>query len=202
MTDRWIHDAPSTHATRGARGGFTLIEILVVLFILGILAAIVVSIAGYVMNSASRHETAAIQKTLFEAVQAYRDANVPKGYPPDHYGSEPNASISGRVLVNYLTGQLDTNQDGTQDPSSVVQPATVEAATKALLTLPKEAWDGNWNSAVKDGWRVAMRYEAAGGLGGRPVIISAGPDGRFGKDDPGQDDDAKEEDNIRSDESQ
>ena len=48
-----------------------------------------------------------------------------------------------------------------------------------------------------------MRYEKDGGLGSKPVVISAGADGRFGKEDPGHIDDAtKEEDNIRSDESQ
>lgn len=214
MDSRPGNSAIAAKRPRGARRAFTLIEILVVIFILGVLAAIVVSVAGYVMNTASRQETAATQKLLMEAIQAFRDAGTPKVYPFDCYCQDPSSlnydpsaeatpDISGKVLVNFLTGRFDTNDPNapTDDRS---QTPPVKAATELLLKLPEEAWKGGTNEAVRDGWGKDMRYEYAplasprrGGLGGRPVVISAGPDSDFGDDD-----ETKEEDNVRSDESQ
>jgi type II secretory pathway pseudopilin PulG len=180
--------------------------VLVVIFILGVLAAIVVSVAGYVMSSASRRETEATQKVLLGAVQALYDAG-PKAYPQDRYGDPATdpyvAEQSGRALVNFLTGRVDEDNNGTLE-QDLSQTAPVKAAVELLLKLPEEAWKGGSNEPIKDGWGRNMRYDAAGGLGGRPVVISAGADGRFGEADPGfpTDDDTKAEDNVRSDESQ
>ncbi len=175
----------------GERRGFTLIEILVVLFILGLLAAIVAGVSGYVMRSAGRRETASIQKVLLDAVQAYHDAGNPKGYPPDRY--DPNTydpNDSGRALINYLTGKIDETNNGSFDPTPLWEGRQAKAAIEVLGRLPENAWDGGWNSPVTDSWGRPMQYEADGGLGGSPVVISAGADGDFAKDD----------DNIRSDE--
>jgi prepilin-type N-terminal cleavage/methylation domain-containing protein len=177
MTNVRPNNLAKTGAAHRVPGAFTLIEVLVVIFILGVLAAIVVSVAGYVMSRASGQETAAIQKTLLEAVQAYYDAGNPndpnnlKAYPPE--STDPNES--GKELVKYLTTQA----------------SRAKAATEFLLKLPKEAWNGDSNEAIKDGWGKGMQYEAKGGLGGKPLVISSGPDGRFFTDD-----------DIRSDESQ
>ena len=171
----------------GEDGGFTLIELLVVMFILAILVALVASVAGYVMRSANAKETASTQAVLMDAIQAWhdKDTSTPnKVYPPDTYGTDD----SGVVLIRYLMGDLPA-------VSSRNSPQ-VRAAREILLKLPSNAWDGTV-TAVRDSWGKAMRYKQAGGLGGRPVIISAGPDGIFGEDDPSFGDD-----DIRSDESQ
>ncbi|MGA2264998.1 MAG: type II secretion system protein [Phycisphaerae bacterium] len=170
-------------AARRSTKAFTLVEVLVVIFILGVLAAIVAGVAGYVMKSAASRETASTEKVLMQAIQAFHDANIPQGYPPV---TDPNNS--GIDLMRYLTGK---------DPSA--QAAAAKAATDVLLKLPKDAWTGDSNSAVKDSWGHDMHYDPNGGLGGKPVVISEGPDGKFGGTSAG---DPNGEDDIRSDESQ
>ena len=99
--------AATPFAAARSGGGFTLVEVLIVIFILGVLAAIVASVAGYVMKSASSRETAATQKVLLEAIQAYHDASNPKAYPFDHDpSSTPDPNNSGNVLANCLIGKV------------------------------------------------------------------------------------------------
>jgi type II secretory pathway pseudopilin PulG len=165
-----------------------MIELLVVMFILAVLVALVASVGGYVMRSANEKETATIQAVLMDAIQAWhdKDTSTPKQYPPDRTGPTYVPDASAGILMDYLEGR--------SPPSSTNTPQ-VRAATEILLKLPKEAWGGPASGPVRDSWGVPMRYHATGGLGGRPVIISAGPDGKF---DPSPYD----EDNIRSDEAQ
>jgi prepilin-type N-terminal cleavage/methylation domain-containing protein len=168
----------------GTPSAFTMIELLVVMFILAVLVALVASVGGYVMRSANERETAAIQTILMDAIQAWHDkANstdpntTAKGYPKEDYPDKQKGEMQN--LMTELT-------------SSLVYPPASRAARDILLKLPKEAWSGGTDEPVKDSWGAAMRYKDSTGLGGRPVIISAGPDGNFNTDD----------DNIRSDEAQ
>ncbi len=182
------NNAAASSLPHPAPQAFTMIEMLVVIFILGVLAMIMVSVAGYVMSRASEQETAAIQKTVLEAIQAWHDAYYDPNQPGNKVyplSNDPNVdpNSSGRVLVSWLTrGGADGNSS---------QAPYVKAATEQLLKLPQVVWNGDPNQAVKDGWGVDMHYEPRGGLGGKPVVISAGPDRRFNT-----------EDDIRSDESQ
>jgi len=164
------------------RGAFTLIELLVVMGILAVLVAIVAGVAGYVMRSANEKDTSATQAILMDAIQAWhdKDTNTLKCYP----FTDPNPNNTGGVLVQCLTGFYGAAWPGPTSPS-------VRAAGEILLKLPRDAWGGGTNEPVKDAWGVAMRYDAAGGLGGRPVVISAGADGK-----------PNTEDDVRSDESQ
>jgi prepilin-type N-terminal cleavage/methylation domain-containing protein len=189
-----VRNVRTHHATaHRPTEAFTLVEVLVVIFILAVLAAIIAGVAGYVMKSAAARETAATQKILMEAIQAFHDAaGDPSDSDSNYHGHvypqiDPSDPNSGKVLIGYLTGS-----GGTQTPA-------VKAATDVLLKLPKDAWDGDSNSAVKDAWRQDMRYDPNGGLGGKPVVISEGPDGKFGGASAG---DPNGEDDVRSDESQ
>lgn len=76
------------------------------------------------------------------------------------------------------TGELMSKLDG--------QPACREI----LKTLPPEAWAGGSN-ALKDGFDEDMQYDADGGFGGRPVLISKGGNRQL--------DTSGESDDIRSD---
>ena len=167
----------------GRPGAFTMIELLVVMFILAVLVALVASVGGYVMRSANERETAAIQAILMDAIQAWHDkAN----------STDPTTTAKGYPKEDFDTQKSEMQNLMTQLTSSLVYPPASRAARNILLKLPKEAWSGGTDEPVKDRWGKSMKYKDTGGLGGRPVIISAGPDGNFNTDD----------DNIRSDEAQ
>ena len=57
------------------------------------------------------------------------------------------------------------------------------------------------NKLIRDGYDNDMDYRAGAGLGGKPVIISPGPDGYFYRDNSGPGGSVKDYDvdNIRSD---
>ena len=68
----------NTTTKSGRATGFTLVELLIVMFILSVLIAIIVSVAGYVMRNANEKETAATQALLMNAIEVYRDNVTPK----------------------------------------------------------------------------------------------------------------------------
>jgi len=143
------------------RPGFTLTEMMVVLFIMAIVLALAVGVSRYVMEKTGRDQTAATQKVLVQAIHKYHDEN---GEWPDGNGGDN----SGQTLLTALKG--------------------CQPCKDVLNSLPDEALSAG-DDAVKDGFDKEMRYDSDGGRGGRPVLISAGPDGDFDDD----------EDNIRSD---
>jgi len=196
---------PSNKTTRTstqrlkAAGAFTLIELLVVIFILGILVTLVVGVATYVYDEAGRKQTQATQAIVMSAIEAFY-AEFDK-YPPDRKPPVTGQYLedeSGKILLRYLTGAIADADDYEYVMESApsapgdfdelnrrIQRVTLDA----LLKLPSDAYSPG-DSAVKDGFGNAMRYEREGGLAGRPVLISPGPDENFDTED----------DNIRSDE--
>lgn len=68
---------------RGQREGFTLIEVLVVMAIITLLAA--VTIPGFLRARSNSNEAAALNvlHTIVVAVENYRSAQTPPTYPPD-----------------------------------------------------------------------------------------------------------------------
>jgi len=177
------------------RQAFTLIELLAVLMIMMIVVALVVSVAGSIRDMAKKAATVASQEILIEAINAYYDAA--HEYPPDRDLSLHLDTVSGYdfprdsgiVLLQYLTGKHCYNKDGIVTTDlSISGGAPIKAAMERLRHLPPDAL-GPSDMAVKDAWRKDMRYEESGGLGDKPVIISAGPDHDF----------STPEDNVRSD---
>ena len=198
-----------TPARRGLQAGamgFTLIEMLVVIFILSILVTLVVGVGNYVYDEAGRKQTQTTMTILRNTIDAFYEEF--ERYPRDMLSSGYVASDSANILLRYLTGALTPASDPfPQDAHAylVSGAGTIpdlanrirNVTREKVLNLSKDAYaagDPNTNT-FNDGFGNPIRYEQAGGLGGRPVLISAGPDEDFGAADP-----TKAEDNIRSDE--
>ena len=161
---------------RAAGAGFTLIELLVVMFVLAILVALVVGVGRWVRVIGQEKQTIVTQKIVMAAIQAYYDTY--EVYPADG-GNGDESDDSGKELLKNLKGE------GFGDEEK----ARVSRATmKVLRGLPQGALSAGGED-VKDGFGNGMRYDKDSGLGGRPVVISAGPDGKFDV----------QADNIRSD---
>ncbi len=130
------------------RGGFTLVELLAVIFIIGILVSLTVAVGFWLTRQVPEEATRANQKIVMAAVNSYYE--VHEAYPTDSKWMEQL--------------QLEPN------------------AREKIQQLPEDAWvPGTQN--VKDGWGKSMRYRRNEGLGNRPVVISAGPDGEFSNAD-------------------
>jgi len=160
--------------------GFTLVELLLVMFVMSVLVALVVGVGRYVIEEGRKRETISNQDRLIAAVDAYRKV---RGVFPAH---DPN----GNGIIEYLLKQLDANSAVVTDAQLG---AEIREATRDFLGT------GGEGSVFRgDAWGKDMLYFADRGLGGKPLFISAGPDGDFGFGTSKQ---AKEkrEDNIRSD---
>ena len=166
-------------ARQRKRLAFTLIELLIVIGILALLVSLVVGVSAYVRGAGKRSETETIQAIIMTAIEAYRDNAMPRNYPPDTHAPY---STSGETLYRFLLGTH------TAAPADLSGNPAVRAASEKLVELPSGAARAGW-STFFDGYDNPMRYEVAGGVGGRPVLISAGQDGKWNT----------AEDNIRSD---
>ncbi|HOF18116.1 MAG TPA: hypothetical protein PK082_04340, partial [Phycisphaerae bacterium] len=105
-------------------------------------------------------------------------------------GKPYNVASSAKVLFQFLTGQVDVTGDGSIDYDARNLPPA-KASLKYVNELTTEALPKENATEFLDSWRKGLAYEKTGGFGGRPVIISAGPDGKY----PSPDD----KDNVRSD---
>lgn len=160
---------------RSDRGeGFTLVELLLVMFIMAVLVALVVGIGASIVEEGNRRKTEAKQVLLMNAIEAYH--RVTGKYPPDRDGTLYDPNNSTAVLLRYLDGH---------DCGGLAE----DVKEKAKVFLREIADDPNM-----DAWGRAMRYYNRGGR--LPVIISSGPDENFGDEIR-----ARIEDNIRSDRS-
>ena len=192
---------------RSARTAFTLIELLVVIFILGILVTLVVGVAQYVYTEAARKQTQTTQALVMSVIEAFRtEFDKPPADRDDPFLTDDNdydADRSVDILLQYLTGDFEFDRDEAHYQylvgSAPDAAADIEELNRrirrvtldGLLALPTDAYSPEaGDTDIRDGLDKEMRYERDGGHAGRPVLISAGPDGNF---------DIKD-DNIRSDE--
>jgi len=159
-------DRPNRTGRRGhpgrACGGFTLIELMVAI------------------DESARRETESMQAIAMNAVEAFY--GIVGEYPPDSISTPPAEGLA--ALLYCLRGGDEGGIEDLKLPESTCI-RIKEVCGQILLEIPSDYFDG---TTIKDAWGKQMDYKADGGLGGKPVLISPGPDG-----------DMNTEDDIRSD---
>jgi prepilin-type N-terminal cleavage/methylation domain-containing protein len=158
--------------------GFTLVELLLVMFILSVILALVVGVSWYVIEEGRKKETIVRQKNLLAAIDAFRKVtgHVPGegGLSTESIYFDPDNSVTYKYnaseimarLINVLTTGSSSNTN--PDITSSIYKATSPFLGQASGTM------------ITDAYGNSMLYIRDGGVGGKPVIISAGPDGKFG----------------------
>jgi hypothetical protein len=131
----------------------------------GLLAVVAffVAISEYNPEDGRKKDTIVKQKMLLAAIDAYRKTTgtIPDvAYEPD--SSDPDKHNPARQMARLAANLRGAGPD---DP--------LYKATRPFLGDDPER-------TTRDGYGNAMLYVKDGGMGGNPVIISAGADGKFG----------------------
>lgn len=182
-----------------ARRGFTLVELLLVMFILSVLVGLVVGVSWYVIEMGRKKETLSRQKNLIGAIEGFRKVtgHVPGDLPAEQISYEPDSSVPYKYYPDKIMGNL-INVLRTGSYTTNDNPDTTSAIYKATNPFLGESGLAN----TTDSWGNSMLYLKDGGVGGKPVIVSAGPDGKFGyggKLETGGVNKQYQKDNVRSD---
>jgi len=193
MTTR--HDIRAVRPERPSRWGFTLVELLLVMFILSVLVGLVVGVSWYVIEEGRKKETLGSQKRLMAAIDAFRkvEGHVPGAIAAEGVSYEPDSSAADKWDPDKLMPRLIFVLSTGSPTGTVDVNLPLYRATRPFL-------DG---VSTTDAYGKSMLYLKDGGVGGKPVIVSAGPDGVFGyekayKTNPTQQK-QYQKDNIRSD---
>ena len=166
-------------ATDKLAGAFTLVEMLVAVFLIAILVTVMVGVSGIVVRRSGVAHTRATMKVIGRALRAYHDvtgrdpvepASI-RPAPPGWRERDWQAYMRGKRLYDCLMG--------------------VSRTQKILRSLPRDAFKSprSGNRTFADGFGKYMDYLGSRGTKGTPLLLSAGLDGDFDR----------QEDNIRSD---
>lgn len=163
------------------RKAFTLVEMLVVVFVIAILVTIVVGVSRVVISRAAKDQTIIRMKVILGAVDAFHE--LTGSYPSD---GDP-ATFPPKPTVGWTDRDWEAYQRGKH---LYKQLYAIPHARAKLSPLGKDAILSISEGLVfVDGFRKYMAYFRDQGAGGTPLVVSAGADGDFGTP----------EDNIRSD---
>jgi prepilin-type N-terminal cleavage/methylation domain-containing protein len=167
-------------ATDKLAGGFTLVEMLVAVFVIAILVTVMVGVSGIVVRRSGVAHTRATMKVVGRALDAYRDVAGRDPVEPASARSVPPPGWRGRDWQAYMRGK-----------SLYASLMGVPRAQRILQSLPRDAFKSprGGNRTFADGFGKYMDYLRSKGLKGAPLLLSAGLDGDFDR----------QEDNIRSD---
>jgi len=142
------------------RNGFSLVELLVAIAIIALLITIGVGVGQKVMTAGNVKVTEANMAIIMNAIEYYQELDTNGAYPDDT-NDQPNRQ--SRDLYTALT-------------------ADNEVQAK-LASLPADAVESSSPGHFLDKFGKEIWYDATGGLGGTPLLTSAGPDGYFGTED-------------------
>ena len=171
------HRESRSDVLRRARSrAFTLVELLLVMFIMSVVASLVVGVSWYVIEQGRIAETSAKQKRLIQAINAYRKV---KGDVPDLVYNPLSARTWERMPAEHMSRLLNELRTGSQTNQNIDRSNSYWKATGSFL-----GEDGG-GSLTADAYGNSMIYQKDGGFGGGPRVVSAGPDGLFGFGDQG-----------------
>jgi prepilin-type N-terminal cleavage/methylation domain-containing protein len=163
---------------------FTLVEMLVVVFVIGILVTIVVGVSKVVISRAAKDQTIVSMKVILGAVEAYHEV---KGYYPGEPPDPDDPSFPPVPSVGWIQRDWQAYVRGRNLYQQLDETPLAQAK---LRGLGKDAILSIYNSWVfVDGFGKYMEYYRDLGAGATPLVLSAGADGDFNT----------QEDNIRSD---
>lgn len=161
--------------------GFTLVEMLIVVVIIGILVTVVVGVSKMVIARAAGEKTRTYMQTITLAINAYHEAAG--DYPPEE------ADIPAVPEEWYPRMRPEEKRQRMwaafcRNKKLYQQLIAVPSAQKRLAALPEDAVSSIYGENIfVDGFETYMDYFRTGGIGGLPVLISAGPDRTFDTED-------------------
>ena len=142
--------------------GFTIVELLVVIAVMGILVSLMVSVGSYVRVKGYEDRTRTYVQVVYSAIQAYFEDR--QAYPGE----------TGNDAAERSADLLD-------------QLKAIPSAMNLLAeSLPQKAVNDDkfWDAFGKE-----LDYDDDSGAGGTPVVFSAGADGEYGSADDIRSDD-------------
>ena len=168
-------------AAARSRRGFTLIELMAVIVIIAILVALIFSVGLYLRHDSGNKVTLATLDILSVAIEAFHaeTGKMPEEANVSGAATEIEAAIT---RSKYLGAQL----------------LSARSSNERLIHLPQDAIRSHPTNGklepsqflcFQDGFERPIDYRKEKGMGGAPMLISAGPDGKFGytKSPPGGD---------------
>ncbi len=159
---------------------FTLTEILVVVFLIGLLSAIGFGMYGYAMSSAREKSTRALFARIEAAIES---CNTKFGYIPVS-DSEAGEFTTIKITVGN-DGLVDEIDFGGKTFSKSGSQAEKDYLKEFLLIIDAESLKNSRNSdeQLEDAWGSPIYYAYPGKFNKTSFdLYSAGADGRLGKD--------------------